>query len=250
MLMIARMHPTPVHGSRWILAVLVLVWSGGCHGFARNHEAKSIPQFGVIDPNQARELHKLPLPPYVIEPPDELEITVKPPLADVVPQTGPPTYTVRADGFVDLGFAGDVFVTGSTLAEAEERIAAHLAGWSKPEAGGTKEAYQVSVRLAANQSKFYYVIGAVGNPGRFKSTGNETVLDAILQAGLRSHSLPEKAYLARPHPAGGPDQVLKIDWFGIKDRGDTLTNYQVLPGDRIVVPGTRPPGLLGSLLGQ
>jgi polysaccharide export outer membrane protein len=44
--------------------------------------------------------------------------------------------------------------------------------------------------------------------------------------------------------------VLKIDWFGIKDRGDTLTNYQVLPGDRVVVPGTKPPSVLGSLLGQ
>jgi polysaccharide export outer membrane protein len=43
---------------------------------------------------------------------------------------------------------------------------------------------------------------------------------------------------------------LKIDWFGIKDRGDTLTNYQILPGDRIVVPGTKPPGLIGSLLGR
>ena len=51
-------------------------------------------------------------------------------------------------------------------------------------------------------------------------------------AGLRTNSLPNKAYLARPHPAGGPDQVLKIDWFGIRDRGDTLTNYQVFPGDR------------------
>jgi len=113
-----------------------------------------------------------------------------------------------------------------------------------------KEPYEVSVRLVNNQSQYYYVLGAVGNQGRFKSTGNETVLDAILQAQLRSHSLPEKAYLARPIRPGGPDQVLKIDWFGIKDRGDTLTNYQVLPGDRIVVPGTKPPGLIGSLLGK
>ena len=44
--------------------------------------------------------------------------------------------------------------------------------------------------------------------------------------------------------------MLKIDWFGIKDRGDTLTNYQVMPGDRVVVPGTKPPGLLSSLLGN
>ena len=102
--------------------------------------------------------------------------------------------------------------------------------------------YRVSVRLATGQSKYYYVIGTVATQGKFKANANDTVLDAILQAGLKSNSLPEKAYLVRPHPLGGQDQVYKIDWFGIKDRGDTLTNYQVFPGDRIVVPGTKPPG--------
>ena len=93
------------------------------------------------------------------------------------------------------------------------------------------------------------MLGTVTTQGRFPITGNETVLDAILAAGLRTNSLPEKAYLVRPHPAGGPDQVFRIDWFGIKERGDTLTNYQVFPGDRIVVPGGRAPGLLSTLLG-
>ncbi len=104
------------------------------------------------------------------------------------------------------------------------------------------------MRLANGQSKYYYVIGEVNTPGRFKVTGNELVLDAIVQAGLKSNSLPEKAYLVRPHPLGGPDQVYRIDWCGIRDRGDTLTNYQIMPGDRIVVPGTTPPSLIRSLI--
>jgi len=244
--MIARMLSAPGRDLRPLVAGLILLSITGCHGIGRSHEAKRIPQYGVIDPTQARELHKVPFPPHVIEPPDELEIAIRPPLSDA----GQQPYVVQADGFVDLGFAGDVFVVGLTLAEAEERIGQHLAGSRRSEDGSTREPSQVSVRLANNQSQFFYVIGTVANQGRFKSTGNETVLDAILQAGLRSNSLPEKAYLSRPHPAGGPDCVLKIDWFGIKNRGDTLTNYQVLPGDRIVVPGTKPPGLLGSLLGQ
>jgi polysaccharide export outer membrane protein len=233
---------------RPVLAAIVIVHLTvtGCQGISRKIEAKRILQYGVIDPSQPRELHKVPLPLYVIEPPDELEIAIKPPTDDPAPST----FTVQPDGFVDLGFPGDVFVAGLTLVEAEERIAAQLAALPKEKNGGSNGKYQVSVRLANNQSKFYYVVGAVGNPGRFKSSGNETVLDAILIAGLRSNSVPEKAYLARPHPAGAPDQMLKIDWFGIRDRGDTLTNYQIQPGDRIIVPGTKPPGLLGSLLGQ
>jgi polysaccharide export outer membrane protein len=110
--------------------------------------------------------------------------------------------------------------------------------------------YRVSVRVANGQSKYYYVLGAVGTQGKFKSNANDTVLDAILQAGLKTNSLPEKAYLVRPHGVGGADQVFKIDWFGIRDRGDTLTNYQVFPGDRVIVPGTKPPGIISSLLGN
>jgi polysaccharide export outer membrane protein len=230
--------------------VLSVAVASGCSTMARKHEANRIPQYGVIDPHQPRELHKSPYPPYVIEPPDELEIAIRPPLPDGTP----PTFVVQPDGFVDLGFAGDVFLAGLTLGDAEERIALQLTEQWKANGGDSdadrrNQKYEVSVRLANNQSKFYYVMGSVGNQGRFKCTGNETVLDAILQAGLRSNSLPDKAYVSRPHPAGGPDCILKIDWFGIRDRGDTLTNYQLQPGDRVIVPGTKPPGVLGSLLG-
>ena len=109
---------------------------------------------------------------------------------------------------------------------------------------------EVSVRLVnGSQSKFYYVVGSVTTQGRFPVIGNETVLDAILAAGLRSNSNPEKAYLVRPHPPNGACQILKIDYEGIKERGDTMTNYQIFPGDRLVIPGGRQPGLLGSLFG-
>ena len=157
---------------------------------------------------------------------------------------------VQADGNVDLGFAGDVYVSGLTLAEAEERIAVQLNDAARRQDTKPSKPYRVSVRLATGQSKYYYVLGTVATQGKFKANANDTVLDAILQAGLKSNSLPEKAYLVRPHPLGGHDQVYKIDWFGIRDRGDTLTNYQVFPGDRVVVPGTKPPGLISSLLGE
>jgi polysaccharide export outer membrane protein len=241
--MTARTHRAP---GRCVLPFLAvpLTFLAGCHGILDRHAENKIPQYGVIDPNQPRELQMVSLPPYVIEPPDELEVAVRP----AVPDLNLTTVTVQADGVIDLGFAGDVYVAGLTLAQAELKISQHLmmtAGAKPP-----SEPYQVSVRLVnGSTSKSYYVLGTVTTQGRFPCTGNETVLDALMTAGLRSNSLPEKSYLVRPHPAGGPDQVLKIDWFGIKDRGDTLTNYQVLPGDRIVVPGGKPPGLLSTLVG-
>ncbi len=233
------------HGRRSkILLCCGIPLLAGCQGLFGSHAENRIPQYGVVDPNLTRELKMVSLPPYVVEPPDELEITVRPATAELATTTLP----VQADGNVDMGFNGDVYVAGLTLEQVEQKIAQHLT--ARPGPRPPREPYQVSVRLVnGSQSKFFYVLGTVTTQGRFPITGNDTVLDAILAAGLRTNSLPEKAYLVRPHPAGGPDQVFRIDWDGIKERGDTLTNYQVFPGDRIVVPGGRAPGLLSTLLG-
>jgi polysaccharide export outer membrane protein len=226
------------------LFALALLAGEGCSSMGARHAANHIPQLGVIDPNQARELQMVSMPPYVVEPPDELDVSVRP----AHPDFSLTTLTVQMDGNIDLGHAGDVYVAGLTLQQIELKLAqqlAAIAGKQAPQGG-----YQVSVRLVnGSQSKSYYVLGAVTTQGKFSITGNETVLDGILQAGLRTNSMPEKAYLVRPHPAGGPDQILAIDWCGIRDRGDTLTNYQLFPGDRIVVPGGKPPGLLSTLFG-
>ena len=227
-----------------VLACLLPI-ATGCQ-IGANHANKHIPQLGVIDPHQPKELEMVSMPPYVVEPPDELELSIKP----AVPDFTLTTVVVQADGNVDLGYPGDVYVSGLTLAQVEQKISQHLRAYSASRGREVREPIDVSARLVnGSQSKNYYVLGTVSNQGKFPSTGNDTVLDAILTAGLRSNSLPEKAYLVRPHPNGGADQILKIDWCGIKERGDTTTNYQVFPGDRIIVPGGKPPGLLGSLLG-
>jgi polysaccharide export outer membrane protein len=242
-LMTARTLSTPRRCGRLLPAGLLLLLAG-CSGLGSQLAARKIPQYGCIDPGQPRELQMVSLPAYVIEPPDELEISIRP----TVPDLTLSTLTVQADGNIDLGFLGDVYLAGLSLEQAEVKIAQHVAGRVGRPASGSR--YEVSVRLInGSQSKSYYVLGTVTTQGKFPITGNETVLDAILTAGLRSNSLPDKAYLVRPHPAGGPDQVLKIDWFGIKERGDTLTNYQIFPGDRIIVPGGKAPGLLSTLLG-
>ncbi len=223
-----------------VLAPLTL--ATGC-GLMDGHREKKIPHLGCYDPNQPRELQMVSLPPYVVEPPDELEISVRPatldlPLSSVI---------VKPDGNIDLGFAGEIYVSGLTMEEVERKLAQHFTRIAA--AREIKDPVQVSVRLVnGSQSKQYYVLGTVSSPGAFPITGGETVLDGILRAGLRTNSLPEKAYLARPHPAGGPDQLLRIDWERIKN-GETYTNYQLLPGDRIIIPGGKPPGLLSTLFG-
>ena len=238
--MITRMvrAGTRRHLGIWVAFGLVGLLTG-C-GAVGKHK----PQPGVVDIHQPRELEMVSMPPYVLEPPDEIEISIRP-TAMEIPLT---TVTVQADGVVDLGFAGDVYLAGLTLSQAEMKVAEHLESIAAQKR--LKEPVEVSVRLVnGSQSKFYYVLGSVTTQGRVPIQGNEDVLSAILAAGLRSNSRPDKAYVVRPHPINGQCQILKIDWDGIRDRGDTVTNYQLFPGDRIIIPGGRQPGLIGSLFG-
>ncbi len=239
--MTLRMNPTRTRRALSTAYFCALSWSfAGC-GLMGGHQDQ--PPHAVVDPHQPKELEMVSMPPYVIEPPDELEISVRPSSVEI-PLT---SVTLQADGVVDLGFAGDVYLAGLTLAQAEQKIAEHLEPLAQ--ARRIKEPIDVSVRLVnGSQSKYYYVMGTVTTQGRFPIIGNESVLDAILAAGLLARSRPEDAYLVRPHPVNGADQILKIDWDGIKNRGDTMTNYQIVPGDRLIVPGGRPPNKLGVLL--
>lgn len=237
--MTARTPPRRI--AAFLLALLAVP---GCLGVHKKHEERKIPQYGVIDPTLPRELKKVSMPRHVVEPPDELTVSVRPGSFGI----DRATYVVQPDGTIDLDFFGDLYVAGLTLDEVE----AKLVGRFTAEAArrNLRDPVHASVRLANGRaSKRFYVLGIVNNPSSFPLNGNETVLDAILLAGLKPWSLPEKAYLVRPHPADGCDQVFKIDWCGITQRGDTLTNYQLMPGDRIYVPGSKPPSVIQSLLG-
>jgi polysaccharide export outer membrane protein len=238
--MTARKPTAPRRSGRTLVlagtAVSLLLSGPGCASGRRlRKEADRVPVRGLVDPDQPRELDKTAMPRYVVEPPDELDVTVKP-LPD---DWAIGSFAVRQDGVIDLGLYGDVFVAGLTLDQVEQQIARQLTAEALSRGQKPTEPYRVSARLSTSQSKYFYVMGTVASEGRFPIRGNETVMDAIIQAGLKSNSLPEKAYLARPRPVGGPEQILRIDWCAIKD-GDTLTNYQLLPGDRIIVPGIDP----------
>ncbi len=146
-------------------------------------------------------------------------------------------HLVRADGTVYLGTYGSVRVTGLTLTEARKKIEEHLTAFLYLP--------QITLDVLAYNSKVYYVIfdgaGAGQVVTRLPVTGNETVLDAISRVGgLGQVADKHHMWIARPAPAkGGCDQVLPIDWVGITTKGQTATDYQILPGDRLYVMAYR-----------
>jgi polysaccharide export outer membrane protein len=230
-----------------LLAVCVLC---GC-------QTVRTPEEKIANSNIPREFQKVSMPDYVVEPPDLL-------LVEVLEATpGRPISgerLVRPDGKISLGFYGDVYVAGLTLPEVKEKIILHLRKFISDlnlglveidETGQavidpeTKKAKRIEPRdsstvfvdVTAYNSKNYYMEGDVLITGRMPITGNETVLDAIhFAGGLMPTAAPQNIRLVRPAPPGACcEQVLPVNLAAITSGGDPTTNYQLMPGDRIIV---------------
>jgi polysaccharide export outer membrane protein len=202
----------------------------------------AFPPPGLQVPDAPREFQKRALSAYIIEPPDILIVQVVPgaipALKNLQPISG--THLVRMDGTIGLGIYGSVFVAGRTLDQARVEVARLLASRFK-DLEVDKLVDNIRVDISVYNSKFYYVITDGGGYGeqviRIPSTGNETVLDALSAIqGLPPQASKKKIWVARAtlDSHAGP-HVLPVDWCGITQRGEAMTNYQVFPGDRIYV---------------
>lgn len=234
------------------LAPLALLVCVGC-------QTVRTPEEKIATSNLPTELNKTTLPEYVIEPPDLLVVEVLEALPGR-PITG--ERLVRPDGTISLDFYGKVYVAGLTGSEVKEKVILHLRKYlndevlglveQDPETGEMipippNESNRVFVDVTSYNSKVYYVQGDVAAPGRLPVTGNETVLDAINYAGgLAPTASNVNIRLVRPAPAGSCcEQVLPVNYSAIVYGGDPTTNYQLMPGDRLVV--YRDPIVRGTL---
>ncbi len=171
---------------------------------------------------------KTVLPNYFIEPGDELFIEPVEVNAEI---SLPADQVVMIDGTIDLGEYGRVIVAGLTIEQIETLIVERvqqITGQKSP----------VNVRLLETNAAVVYVLGAVSSPGSYRISGNETVLDGIMLAGgLSSNASPCDIVLSRPTAPCDCRVVLPICYRQITQMGDTTTNYQLQPGDRIYVGG-------------
>ncbi len=228
--------------------------------------AIAVPAPGTIP----SELSKVTLPEYVIEPPDVLRIDVvvretekdkdgkdvldkktgkKVPtdtLRSLPLQRVYSEFAVRPDGTIYFGIYGEVQVAGYTLKQAAQAVREHLAKQAFKESSGVDpDSLLVVLDVTQYNSKRFYVIFDGAGLGEQvipqPITGSETVLDAVAAVnGLPSVASKRNIWVARrtPHP-DCPEQILPVDWVGITQHGHTLTNYQIMPGDRVYVKAQR-----------
>ncbi|QDU60036.1 Polysaccharide biosynthesis/export protein [Planctomycetes bacterium Pan216] len=173
-----------------------------------------------------RELEKTVIPAYIVEPGDVLLVQA----ADFdSPARLPTDQPVLADGTIDLGRYGRLMVAGQTAEEIEETVT-HIVNKK------TKDAGAITVRIIERQSKVFYVLGEVNAPGAYTFIGRETVLDGILTAGgLTDRASRDDIIVSRPTAPPDCRVVLPVCYTNIVQLGDTTTNYQLMPGDRIYV---------------
>lgn len=173
-----------------------------------------------------RELEKTVIPSYIVQPGDGLLIE---PVDFDSPIRIPADQPVLPDGSIDLGQYGRLIVAGLRLEEIETMVNSAVRAEER-------DAGQFNVRLISPQSAVYYVLGDVNSPGAYPYLGRETALDAIMAAGgLSDRGSRCDIVLSRPSLPDDCRTVMPICYDHIVQLGDTSTNYQVAPGDRIFV---------------
>ena len=241
------------------LVVASLAALAGCRGggdlVSNPHrisdQAAFVAQHQAAAPPLPRELQKVPLPRVFVQPGDGL--LLEPTRPDFAPLIAP-DQTIAADGTIDLGEYGRPVVVGLPVEEIEQVIA-KVTYRAEPELaripedlledGEAEEIARrrraiaigpINVRLIAPESLLFYVLGEVSAPGAYRLDGRETVLDGLLEAGgLTDRSDRCQIIIARPTGPYECRVVMRVCYDRLVQLGDTTTNFQLLPGDRIYV---------------
>jgi len=225
-------------GIRSLLLLAAIVAAQGCSGASgalpfgtgSHRLLDSTEQLRQASPDAAplpRELARTVLPEYYVEPGDVLLVQ---PADFESPVRLPNDQTVLPDGNIELGEYGRLQAAGKTPEEIEREVQ-ELISARTPKAGA------ITVRLVGRQSKIFYILGEVNSPGAYPLTGRETVLDAIIAGGGLTTSADQNGITyTQPTPPGSCRVVLPVCYREIVQIGDTATNYQLAPGDRVYVP--------------
>jgi polysaccharide export outer membrane protein len=233
--------PTQILNTYRILLLALLASNVGCQTLSSlglpvssgpyklSKSARHISESQKRAASLPRELSEELLPVYIVEPGDVLYLEPAKFDSDIrLPSDQP----VQPDGTISVGRFGRVQVAGMTVPQIRRAVEAKIA-----QVEGDK-ADEVVVRLVDWKSKVYYVMGEVNSPGAYPIVGGETVLDAIVAAGdITRRANRHQMILSRPTGPCEERIVLPICYDNVIQLGDSSSNYQIQPGDRLFVPG-------------
>ena len=210
------------HGWRLSLAALALMALGGCATHYTDFPAFMKKPKPVVGGK-----------PYVIDPPDSISV-----IAPNTEELKIVNQQLRPDGKITLPLLGEVFAAGKTPTQLANELQDQL-----------REFYEdapVQVQVTSFNSKVYYMAGET-TVGPKQYTGSDTVLDAVLRAGIPRTSWPEHLIVLRPNEEGQLIQRMTIDATDLYEKGDLKYNAVLEEGDIIFMP-TNPIARVGIFI--
>jgi|SRR5579871_690313 len=143
------------------------------------------------------------------------------------PELSVPSAIVRPDGRITVPLMKEVEVAGLTQRQAEDLITAGLGKFITDP--------NVTVVIAAINSKKVYVIGAVRKEGTLPYTYGMTVMQALSEAGgLNDYAKRKKIYILRTE--SGKEYRLDFNYDEVVKGERMEQNIVLLPSDTLVIP--------------
>jgi polysaccharide biosynthesis/export protein len=179
-------------------------------GLSEAGAATSVPREAPLDD-----------PVYRIGPEDVLQVAVW--NNEAMSRTAP----VRPDGRISLPLLNDVPAAGLTPVELREDLLRRLSAYMPhPE---------VSVTVTEVRSFKVTVIGQVPRPDRYQLKSAATVMDLLAMAGGFTE-FASRSRVVVLRSAGGKTERIPFDYDKVKGGDSSQVNFQVRPGDIVLVP--------------
>lgn len=171
---------------------------------------------------------------YILQPPDEVTVVASniPELRGVTNQLGQ-TQVIRPDGIISFENIGEIKVAGKTPRQVAQIIGEKLGTLYRLQGD-----YPIDIRVV-NQSKYYYILGMVYNPGLKMFSGRESALSAISRAVPNNLAWESQTQVIRPAQRDGEiAKVFNFDYKKMVEHGIGYDNVLLQEGDIIYVPPT------------
>jgi len=140
-------------------------------------------------------------------------------------------YPINLEGKIQYKFVGDLDVTGLTKKQLEDKIKEVISAFViNPE---------VNVTILEYKSKVIYVMGEVGQPGKYyMRVDSVPIREAVVNAGLPTLSAAMRRCRLITPDAKGRVKTKTVDLYAILYGGNLKNNIDMHPGDVLYVPAT------------
>ena len=137
---------------------------------------------------------------------------------------------IQPDGKINLRLLGEIKIVGMTAKEIAAKLEVLLSRYYVDP--------KVSVRVAGYNSRKYYIRKQSGELTSMPYTGRDTLIDAIVSAGVDFRSWKSRVMVRRPAHGDTPVREMMVNTASMIRTGDWTQNILLEPDDIVVIPPT------------